>query len=226
MNAATVDAVAFDVNETLFPVDQLGSAFTEIGLDAGLVPSWFAAVLRDGFALTALGGYRPFAEVAGEVLRGLDDNVDDAALAVVAAAMRQMRPHPDVASALRLLHDTGLAVVTLTNGAAELVQGLVERAGLAGYVDLNLSVDAVRRWKPAREPYLYAAAQVGVEPHRLAMVATHPWDCAGAQAADLRAAWIQRSSTHWPAVFTAPDFSGPDLVALARMLSGSASGRA
>jgi len=72
MSVPAVEAVAFDVNETLFSLDRLRPPFTDAGLDAQAVPVWFAGLLRDGFALTPLGGYRPFAEVAAETLRGLD----------------------------------------------------------------------------------------------------------------------------------------------------------
>jgi hypothetical protein len=54
------------------------AAFSRDGLDAAAVPLWFARLLRDGFALAAIGQYRPFAEVAAETLRGLAaDRIDD-----------------------------------------------------------------------------------------------------------------------------------------------------
>jgi 2-haloacid dehalogenase len=218
MNAPLIEAVAFDVNETLFSLDRLRPAFTDAGLDPQLVPVWFTSLLRDGFALTALGGYRPFAEVAVETLRGLDNTVDDAAVDTVTAAMRQLRPHPDVEPALQALHDAGVPVATLTNGNVETVRAMLEGANLTRYVSHNLSVDTVRRWKPAPEPYRYAAIELGVKPHSLVLVAAHPWDCAGAHAAGLRAAWVHRSGQHWPGFFPAPDFAAPELAALADSL--------
>jgi 2-haloacid dehalogenase len=56
----------------------------------------------------------------------------------------------------------------------------------------------------------YAAAELGVAPALLMLVATHPWDCAGAGAAGLRSVWVWRSRPHWPAVFPVPDVKGPD----------------
>jgi 2-haloacid dehalogenase len=102
----------------------------------------------------------------------------------------------------------------LTNGSVETVQAMLDGAGLSGYIDRNLSIDAVRRWKPAAEPYRYGAAELGMEPASLVLVATHPWDCAGAHAAGLRAAWVWRSRPYWPGVFSAPDVKGPDLPAV------------
>jgi 2-haloacid dehalogenase len=211
MGAPAVEAVVFDVNETLFSLDRLWSAFRDAGVDPGLVPVWFAGLLRDGFALTALGGFTTFADVAAETLRGLDDRVDDVTVAAVLAAMRELAPHPDVQPALRRLHAAGVPTATLTNGSVEVVRAMLERAGLAGHVDRNLSADEVRRWKPAAQPYRYAAAELGVDPGSTVLVASHPWDCAGAHAAGLRSAWVWRSRPHWPAFFPAPDFTGADL---------------
>lgn len=59
MSPPVVEAVVFDINETLFSLDRLRPAFGDAGLDPGLVPAWFAALLREGFALAALGGFRP-----------------------------------------------------------------------------------------------------------------------------------------------------------------------
>jgi 2-haloacid dehalogenase len=216
-----IQAIAFDVNETLFSLDRLQPAFADAGLDPGLVPLWFARLLRDGFALTAIGGYRQFGDLAADTLRGLDPTLDDAAVGAVMTAMRQLRPHPDVEPALRALHQAGMPMATLTNGNADTVHAMLANAGLTGYVRHNLSVDAVHRWKPAPEPYRYAADQLGVNPHALVLVATHPWDCAGAHAAGLSAAWVQRTARHWPTGFPRPRFAAADLTSLAGALLDS-----
>ncbi|HEY3033029.1 MAG TPA: haloacid dehalogenase type II [Streptosporangiaceae bacterium] len=212
MAGRMVNCVAFDVNETLFSLDRLGPAFAGAGLDPAQVPLWFALLLRDGFALTAMGGYAPFAELAADALRSLyPAGVDDAAVAGVLAGFRELDPHPDVLPALQALGNAGVPAVTLTNGGVELVRLLVKRAGLSGHVQRCLSVDAVRRFKPAPEPYRYAAAQLGVEAARMALVAAHPWDCAGARAAGLRSGWVNRRGQRWPGVFAPPDVTGSDL---------------
>jgi len=207
-----IRAVAFDVNETLFSLQRLGPAFATVGLDPAAVPLWFAQLLRDGFALTAMGQYRPFSDLAEQTLRSLDpDKVDDASVDTVLGAFRELEPHPDVEPALRMLHEARMPAVTLTNGSADLVGALLSRAGLDRYVQRSLSVDAVRRWKPAPEPYLWAAAELGVQPDQTALVASHPWDCAGAHTAGLTSAWVNRTGAAWPTTFPPPDVTGTDL---------------
>jgi 2-haloacid dehalogenase len=220
MNTKDVQAVAFDVNETLFSLAPLGGAFEAVGLDPAAVPRWFAQLLRDGFALTAMGQYRTFGELAAETLRAQDPGrVDDAAVETVLGAFRQLDPHPDVEPAFRTLRNAGVPAVTLTNGSAELVGALLARAGLTSYVQRSFTVDDVQRWKPAPEPYHWMVEQLGLAPRQVALVASHPWDCAGARAAGLVAGWIDRG-TRWPSVFAPPDETARDLPVLITALLG------
>jgi hypothetical protein len=61
MAAREVRAVAFDVNETLFSLDQLPPAFAAIGVDPAAVPLWFARPRPDhrGHGAARAGPVRP-----------------------------------------------------------------------------------------------------------------------------------------------------------------------
>ena len=76
-NHRPVPAVAvFDVNETLSDLNGLASRLREVGGYPGVLPLWFAATLRDGFAITAAGGYADFSEIAIPTLAGLLSGTD------------------------------------------------------------------------------------------------------------------------------------------------------
>ena len=204
--------VVFDVNETLFDLAGLAPAFAAAGLADDQVPLWFARVLRDGFALTVLGDYRPFAEIGVAQLRALAPQLGAEEAAAVVGRFVKLDPHPDVEPALRRLADAGVRAVTLTNGSADVTAALLSRAGLTSYVEATLSVDAVRRWKPAPEPYRHAAAVCGVKPDRMALVAAHAWDCAGARRAGLRSGWVSRLEGTEPPAFAGAEATGGTLV--------------
>lgn len=214
----SVRAVAFDVNETMFTLRRLGPAFEAAGVDPATVPLWFARLLRDGFALAAMGQHQPFGVLAAETLRALAPGLDDAAVGTVLGAFRELDPHPDVEPALRTLREAGVPAVTLTNGSTEVVQAMLARADLTTYVQHSFSVDEVQRWKPAPEPYRWVAGRLGLDPGQVALVASHPWDCAGARAAGLVAGWVNRGGSRWPAVFAPPDVTGPDLTGVVAAL--------
>src|ERR1700712_324829 len=63
--------VLFDVNETLSDLSPLVDAFAGIGAPGELATTWFAATLRDGFALNLTTGPVSFQRVAEQVLIGL-----------------------------------------------------------------------------------------------------------------------------------------------------------
>jgi len=57
----------------------------------------------------------------------------------------------------------------------------------------QFTAETVRRYKPARETYQMVADAMGSQLSGLCMIASHPWDLIGAQAADCSAALILRA---------------------------------
>lgn len=209
-------AIVLDVNETLFSLDALQPVFDALGLSDER-DLWFARTLRNGFALTALGEYRTFPEVATRALESLrPGRVSDEDADALMAAFGRLQPHSDVPDALNGLHAAGIPVVTLSVGNASNVERLFDAAGLAHTVVEHLSCSSVRRWKPAPEPYLYACERLGLPPGEVWMVAAHAWDVAGAKAVGMNTAWIARLEQIFDPNFGPPDVQAADLEALVR----------
>ncbi len=213
----------FDVNETLSDMAPLAERFTDLGAPAPLSATWFAGLLRDGFALTVGGASAPFAELATEGLRHAlrDLRLDrDLAAAVshVMAGFGELDVHADVAAGIASLADLGLRQVTLSNGSASVARGLLERAGVTEHFEDLLSVEQAGIWKPARGAYAYGCAATGVRPGDAMLVAVHPWDIDGAARAGLRTCWINRSDATYPSYFRAPELTASGLDDLAAQL--------
>jgi 2-haloacid dehalogenase len=203
--------IAFDVIETLFPLEPIRQRLVDAGLPGHLLEQWFAR-LRDAFAVVASGGYRPFGEFAAAALRSSASTpLTDAQVQAVLAGFPELDPHPDVVPAVRRLRDAGIRMVTLTNGSAANTSALLRRAGIDGDIEQVLSVDDIQRWKPAPEIYRHAATSSNVQPDRVALVAAHAWDTHGAHEAGLVTGWISRLEDEYPQVFAPPDVTGPDL---------------
>jgi len=224
------DVVVFDVNETLSDMAPLADRFRDVGAPEMLMQTWFAGLLRDGFALTAAGDNPRFAGIGEEVLRGLFSAAVDGLNRDVDEAVRhvmdgfgQLRLHPDVAEGLRSLSDSGLRMVTLTNGATKLAENLFAEAGVADCFERLLSVEDAGAWKPSRQAYVYAAEQCGTPLETMLLIAVHPWDIDGAKRAGMRAAWIDRRAVPYPSHFTAPDIVGRTLEEVATAVIGSRS---
>lgn len=215
--------VVFDVNETLSDMEPLGRRFAEMGAPPELLRVWFAGVLRDGFALTAVGTSESFAVLAAEgvrtVLHGLPLDRDmDEAVDHVMAGFAGLRVHPDVPDGIRALRSAGCRLVTLSNGASEVADRLLTHAGVRAEFERLLSVEDAGMWKPARAAYIYAAGVCGVDPADMMLVAVHPWDIDGACRAGLQAAWVNRTGTPYPGYFTGPTVTVSGLGDLARRI--------
>ncbi|QGW24117.1 MULTISPECIES: hypothetical protein [unclassified Dietzia] len=57
----TPSLIIFDVNETLSDMSPMARRFEDVGAPAHLASSWFAGLLRDGFALTVVSASDSFA---------------------------------------------------------------------------------------------------------------------------------------------------------------------
>lgn len=151
---------------------------------------------RGHLAATVIDDYRRFDELAMDALWMLADaraaTLPSDAEDVLKAALGDMPAYPDVRPGLERLRASGFTVATLTNSTQRSAERLVERAGLRPLFDRVLSADAVRRYKPAPEAYVYAARELGVEPNAIVLVAAHAWDIAGAMAAGCTAAFVAR----------------------------------
>lgn len=221
--------IVFDVNETLSDMSPMTGRFADIGAPKHLATLWFATLLRDGFALTAAGGQRPFAELGAAALRTVLHGVDlnrnpDAAVDHVMGGFMQLSVHPDVPDGVRALRRSGYRLVTLSNGSTGVAEQLFTAAGIQDEFEALLSVEDAGAWKPARAAYEYAARTCGTDLADMLLVAVHPWDIDGAARAGMATAWINRNGSPYPDVFTPPSLTATGLTDLAAQLtSGSAS---
>jgi 2-haloacid dehalogenase len=215
--------VVFDVNETLSDMAPLAARFAEVGAPELAARLWFAVLLRDGFAVAAAGGNEPFAKLAEGALRvvlagaSLNRPADEAAAHVLSGFAR-LGVHPDVPEGVRILRRQGRRLVTLTNGSADVADGLLTRAGLRGEFERLLSVEDAAAWKPVPVAYAHAARACSVSTEQMLLVAVHPWDIHGAHQAGMRTGWIARQPTPYPDYFAAPDLQAQDLAALAEQI--------
>jgi len=220
------DVVVFDVNETLSDMSPLAARFEEVGAPGMLAGTWFATLLRDGFALTVNGRAQPFATLGAGALRGLLATAGvtgdvEAKIQHVLTGMAGLQLHPDVAEGVRMLHDAGLRLVTLTNGAVETTEQLLRHGGIRDQFERLLSVQDAGQWKPASAAYRYASAVCGAPLGRMLLVAVHPWDIDGAIHAGMQAGWLNRAGLPYPDYFHAPTYTAPGVAELANELTRS-----
>lgn len=214
--------VAFDIIETTFSLEAVRARLVEIGLPERALELWFAMGLRDAFALAASNDFQPFpsllAGALDQVLFLHERSATEAQKERVIATMKSLPPQPDAREAFEILAGARIRILALSNGPASSTKALLASAGLDGYVEAVLSVEDVKRSKPRPEVYLHAVRSAGVEPHEVALVATHAWDCHGAKAAGLMTGFVARHQPY-PSAMRSPDVIGQELADVARSLA-------
>jgi 2-haloacid dehalogenase len=217
--AARPQVIAFDIIETVFSLESMRPRLVSLGLPERALEAWFAAGLRDAFALAVTDRFTPFRSVLEASLQtllakhALSAKTDQ--ISSVLDGMKSLQPHADAAEAFDQLKQAGFRLLALSNGAASSTQALLKGAGLEVHVEQILSVEDVGLSKPRREVYAHAAKAAGVAPSQMALVATHPWDLHGAKAAGLITAFVARGQPY-PGFMLPPDVQGSELIDVAR----------
>ena len=203
--------IAFDVNETLLDLRALDPLFG----DPARRKRWFAQMLQIAWVGVITDQYIDFGAAQRGALEMLGEDVDPDE---VAATMRSLPLHPDVAPALDRLREGGLTLCSLTNSTLDTSRAQLEHAGIADRFEAILSADTVKRLKPAPEPYRHVADTFGVGIGEVTLVACHAWDCAGALAAGCEAAFVRRPGMVLGPVGPDPGIQGDDLGEVASLL--------
>jgi 2-haloacid dehalogenase len=125
-----------------------------------------------------------------KVLPGVGaEGFDTAAREELTRAWERLPAWPDSAPGLERLARS-FTVTTLSNGNRSQQTALMRFAGLP--FQRLLSAEDFHHYKPDPEVYLGAASALGLEPGQVMMVASHKSDLRAAQAAGLRAAFVER----------------------------------
>jgi 2-haloacid dehalogenase len=207
-------AVLLDVNGTLIDPSAIGAAWArpDLGervLEHAISTAMVAALLHD-VELT----FREHLSAAIDVVAAAAD-LDPHASAQVLESVESLPARPGAADALATLRDGNLRIVALTNSGAEAGRTTLEGCGLLQLVERVLGVDAISTFKPHPEVYAYALSELEEDPDRVALIATHPWDLAGAAHGGMRTAWVRHRPRAWPSVFPTPDVQAESLTGLA-----------
>lgn len=214
MISAMLRAVLLDVNGTLTDPSAIGAVWArpDVGervLQQAISTAMVAALLHDGERT-----FRDHLSAAIDVVAAAAD-LDPRGSAKALASSASLPARHGAADALATLRAAKLRVVALTNSGADGGRATLEGCGLLPFVEQILGVDATSTFKPHPDVYAYAQSQLGEDLNRVALVATHPWDLAGAAHGGMRTAWVRHGPRAWPSVFPNPDVQAdtlPDLV--------------
>jgi len=126
---------------------------------------------------------------------------------------------PEVPNVLARLQGAGMFTGILSNGSPEMLDGAVDSAGLAQWLDVVLSVEDVGVFKPHRWVYDLVGTHFGCEPDEVLFVSSNGWDVAHAAGYGFQTVWVNRAGDpvdrlDWKPGYILTDLTGiPDLAA-------------
>jgi 2-haloacid dehalogenase len=177
-------AVIFDVYGTLFDVSRIAlSLHGQVPDPDALVNTWRAKQLEYAFVRAMTRSYRDFQGVTEDAL---DYAIEFHRLEASAPQRSSwlelwlnLRLFDDVVPLLDAISDRKRVV--LSNGTEAMVSTLLGNSGLDSRIDLVLSADAVRSFKPDPSVYALAPAALGIPKEEILFVTANGFDVAGAR---------------------------------------------
>jgi 2-haloacid dehalogenase len=215
--------IAFDLNGTVLDMSALDPHFERDFGSPAYRESWFLELQTLWMTTIACGTFQPFEKLAKAALRILaaKQSIDLAKTdeSSILDQMTELPAYADVAPALATLRSAGHRTVALTNGARRSAKKQLKFAGLTDAFEQLFAADEVEHYKPAPEPYRYAADELHVKPKKLLLVAAHAWDIEGAYQAGLQTAFVARPSKVLNPQGIKPDYAVSNLAELAAKLT-------
>jgi 2-haloacid dehalogenase len=218
------EALAFDMYGTLVnPIGirkQLQEYLPEEALN--VAEAWRQKQLEYTFRLTAMEQYVDFEQVTRKALdyalAAAGQNLGPEHKDALMARYDDLERFVDVEPGLKMLEEAGHTMFVFSNGTLRMLEALVDAAELRPYFQGFVSVDEVKAYKPSPKVYRHVAQRLERPIWEIRLVSSNPFDDIGAEAAGMRAAWVDRSGGLFDTLGSPPQIVVGSLTELADAL--------
>lgn len=214
----------FDVYETLLDMENVERRVNGL-LDSRRGYSfWFELMMQYCFADNFLGTHHSFRDIAKATLQmagqTLGETVTEGQAEEVVELMNHLPLLEDANHHLSLLYDNGYRMAALTNASKEIIDSRMERTGLVSFFELVMSGEEIKRYKPAKEVYEWAATRCGLRPDEIMVVSSHSWDVSGAANAGMQTAYLEQKEKLFYPLAVAPTYRFRNFEEFSQSFSG------
>jgi len=193
----------------------------KVDIDPGKFVTWWRRTHFENSMIDTLcaRGHTPYREIGH---RAVDIVLERAGVAhgpadveFLVAQIEKLKPFPEVPAALEKLSQK-YRLAILSNGDRDMLEAAKPHIGFA--FDATISVQEAGAFKPDHRTYAKAAKILGVGASSVLFVANHVFDCVGAKASGMRAAFIDRRRRPFGQTPHQPDLIVRDMGALADLM--------
>lgn len=204
-----IKAWVFDAYGTLFDPFSVQWKAERVfpGRGEALSRLWRSRQLEYTWLRTLMHRYADFWQVTGDALvyacRSLGLRCEATQQEELMQEYLRLEVYPDVRAGLEALPSRRLAI--LSNGTPQMLEAVVEHAGLKPAFAALLSVDKVKTYKPSPNVYELAVELLNLKKSQIGFVSSNYWDAAGAAAFGFPAFWLNRSRAAPDELGTTPE---------------------
>jgi 2-haloacid dehalogenase len=204
-----VTTVTFDSYSTVVDVASAEAALEGYVDDPAAAASlWRAHSLFYTMVGNQIDEYEPFYELnrhaATYALETFGADVDEETRDEITAIYHDLETFDDVRSGMERLAES-YDVYVVSNGNPEMLETMVETAGIGDVLEDTISADEVETFKPHPEIYRHAAARTGTPIDEIAHTTAGWFDVHGAVHAGMQGVWVNRDGGPWTPYGPEPD---------------------
>jgi 2-haloacid dehalogenase len=131
----------------------------------------------------------------------------------------RLEAFPENLTVLKSLKTMGLKLAILSNGNPEMLDAVVQAAGMSDLFTQVLSVHTVKKFKTAPEAYQLGPDTLGVPAKDTLFVSSNCWDICGAAWFGYRTFWVNRSNAPLEELGIKPNGQGQSLDELVQFVT-------
>jgi len=200
----------FDVYETLLDMELLErKANAMLNSKRGYL-YWFELFMQYCFVDNSLDEHHSFASIATATLemagRNLGVHITPDHGDELVELLNHLALKEGITEALSDLYDQDYRIAALTNASQEIIERRMENTGLISYFEEVISAEQVKKYKPAKEVYLWATEKLSLKPEDILFVSSHSWDIAGAANAGMQTVFLEHDKEIFYSLFPKPHF--------------------
>src|SRR5271155_3848057 len=197
MKLHNIEACVFDAYGTLFDVNSAARSAQDSLAEKWqpLADLWRTKQLQYTWLRGLAGRHADFWQVTGEALDFAMSTLqleDPALRARLMNLYLVLDAYPEVPETLKRLRAAGMKLAVLSNGTPAMLAAAVDKAGIARLLELTLSVEEVKVYKPHPSVYGLACERLNLAPARICFLSSNGWDAYSAKAFGFRVLWCNR----------------------------------
>ncbi|ANU10895.1 haloacid dehalogenase, type II [Planococcus antarcticus DSM 14505] len=205
----------FDVYGTLFDVTAIKNECEELypGYGETISQTWRTKQVEYFMLRQLMGNYATLYSITHQALKyALKENdlkSNEQIEHQLLKAYLHLPLYDEVEKVLTELKDQKLVV--FSNGSHDMLDPLIENAGLKDLFSEVLSIDEIKEFKPVPASYQYVVEKLKLENQEVLFMSSNGWDISGAKNFGFQTAWINRKNLPVEELELEPDYIFSDL---------------